>query len=81
MPRVKFTRFRDNAPRTSVLKYWKDYLKKNYQLERQRDVNDHIENIMPREKRKMSSSLLSSNYKWSSKRLFYNYYYMDKHRE
>lgn len=81
MPRVKYVRFRDSAPRTSVLKYWKDYLKKNYELERKRDVNNHIGNIMPREKRKFSSSLLGATHKWSSKRLFYNYYYMDKHRE
>lgn len=45
VPRAAYLRNKDLAPRTSVLKYWKNYLKNNFELERKRDEADHIKNL------------------------------------
>ena len=48
--RAVYLRSKDLAPRTSVLKYWKNYLKNNFELERRRDEADHIKNLAQKPK-------------------------------
>lgn len=50
LARFPYSRNKGQAPKTPVLKYWKNYLKNNYELERKRDEDDHIKNILPKPK-------------------------------
>lgn len=50
LARSPYCRNKRRAPKTPVLKHWKNYFKSNYELERRRDEDDHRKNILPRPK-------------------------------
>lgn len=48
--RYPYSRNKGRAPKTPVLKHWKNYFKSNYELERKRDEDDHRKNILSKPK-------------------------------